>query len=91
MEQIQPIAYNWFIRQWDANVPKGRYYYEQTQSLPGLQSEPIEALIEQGLPLSSPFSLISLHHFHGAASRVGVSETAFALRQNHLMVEFIAA
>jgi FAD/FMN-containing dehydrogenase len=28
---------------------------------------------------------------HGAASRVGASETAFALRQEHLMVELIAA
>ena len=91
MEQTQPIAYNSFIRQRDANVPSGRHYYEQTQSLHGLQSETIEALIEQGLPFPSPFSLISLHHFHGAASRVGASETAFALRQNHLMVELIAA
>ncbi|MGL4621357.1 MAG: BBE domain-containing protein [Chroococcidiopsis sp.] len=35
--------------------------------------------------------MINIHHFHGAASRVGVSETAFALRQDHLMVELIAA
>jgi FAD/FMN-containing dehydrogenase len=90
MAQTQPIAYNSFIRQRDANVPSGRHYYEQTQSLYGLQSEAIEALIE-GLPFPSPFSLISLHHFHGAASRVGVSETAFALRQDHLMVELMAA
>lgn len=35
--------------------------------------------------------MINIHHFHGAASRVGVSETAFALRQDHLVVELIAA
>src|SRR5262249_19142036 len=31
-----------------------------------------------------------VRHFHGAASRVAVSETAFALRQDHLLVELIA-
>lgn len=35
--------------------------------------------------------MISIHNFHGAASRVGVSETAFALRQDHFMLELIAA
>lgn len=48
-------------------------------------------LIINSLPLPSPFSTINIHHFHGAASRVGVSENAFALRQDHLMVELIAA
>src|SRR6266516_26731 len=33
---------------------------------------------------------ISIHHFHGAASRVSASETAFAPRQDHLMVEIVA-
>jgi FAD/FMN-containing dehydrogenase len=88
---VQPITYNALIHQLDAIAPKGRHYYIQTQSLSSLQAETIEALIEQGLPLSSPFSLIELHNFHGAASRVGVSETAFALRQDHLMVQAIAA
>src|SRR5262249_36647844 len=39
---------------------------------------------------TSPYSGIVLHHFHGAASRVPASETAFAPRQDHLMVEIIA-
>ncbi len=91
VDQVQPITYNDLLHQWDANAPMGRHIYLQTQSLNGLQTETIEALIEQGLPFSSPFSLMALHHFHGAASRVGASETAFALRQYHLMVELIAA
>jgi FAD/FMN-containing dehydrogenase len=89
-DQVQPVTYNELIHQIDANAPKGRHYYIQTQSLRALQTETIEVLIEQGLPLSSPFSLIELHHFHGTASRVGVSETAFALRQDHLTVQAIA-
>ena len=90
-ERVQPVTYNELIHQIDALAPKGRHYYIQTQSLNGLQTETIEATIQQGLPLSSPFSLIELHDFHGAASRVGMSETAFALRQDHLTVQAIAA
>lgn len=91
VDQMQSVSYHELIHSSDAFTPKGRHYYIQTQSLNGFQTETIEATIEQGLPLPSPFSAINIHHFHGAASRVGVSETAFALRQNHLMVELIAA
>jgi FAD/FMN-containing dehydrogenase len=91
VDQIQLVTYNEWIHSIDAYTPPGRHYYLQTQSLAALRSEAIEALIEQGLPLPSSFSTINIHHLHGAASRVGVSETAFALRQDHLMVELIAA
>jgi FAD/FMN-containing dehydrogenase len=91
VDQMQSVSYHELIQSSDAFTPMGRHYYLQTQSLDGFQTETIEALIEQGLPLPSPFSAINIHHFHGAASRVGVSETAFALRQDHLMVELIAA
>lgn len=91
VDQVQPVTYNDLIHSSDALTPSGRHYYIQTRSLSGFQTKAIEALIEQGLPFSSPFSMIAIHNFHGAASRVGVSETAFALRQDHLMVELTAA
>jgi hypothetical protein len=91
VDGVQPVTYNALIHGLDATAPKGRHYYIQTRSLDGLQTETIEVLIDRGLPLSSPFSMIGLDNFHGAASRVGVSETAFALRQDHLMVRMIAA
>lgn len=90
VDQVQAVTYNDLIHQWDVNAPKGRHWYVKTQSIKGFQTEAIEALIEQGLPFSSPFSFMTAHHFHGAASRVGVSETAFALRQDHLMFELVA-
>jgi hypothetical protein len=90
-DQIQPVAYDALIHSIDALAPKGRRYFIQTQSLDGLIPETIEALVEQAQQFSSPLSLLSFHHFHGAASRVAVSETAFGLRQDHLMVEIIAA
>jgi hypothetical protein len=35
--------------------------------------------------------MISIHHFHGAATRIPITDTAFGLRRDHLMVEIIAA
>jgi FAD/FMN-containing dehydrogenase len=90
-DQIQPMAYNALIHTLDAYFPKGRQYFLQTQSLAGLRAETIEILIERARQFSSPFSALSIHHFHGAASRVPGSETAFAPRQDHLMVEIVAA
>jgi len=90
VDQIQPVTYDALIHAMDAIVPKGRHYFIQTQSLGGLRAETIEVLVESAQRFSSPFSAISIHHFHGAASRVAASETAFAPRQDHLMVEIIA-
>jgi hypothetical protein len=89
-DQIKPIAYATLIATANAYVPVGRNYFIQTQSLDRLRAETIEALIETVQVFSSPFSGISVHHFHGAASRVPTSATAFALRQDHLMVEILA-
>jgi hypothetical protein len=89
-DQIKPIAYATLITSVNAYVPMGRNYFIQTQSLDGLRAETMEALLEAVQLFSSPFSGISVHHFHGTASRVPASATAFALRRDHLMVEILA-
>jgi hypothetical protein len=89
-DQVQPISYEAVINALNALAPKGRRYFIQTQSLDGLRAETIEVLVELARRFTSPFSVISIHHFHGAAARVPVSATAFAQRQDHLMVEIIA-
>src|SRR5215470_3497405 len=91
LDQIKPVPYGALIYSIDALVPKGRRYFIQTQSLDGLRDETIAELIEHAQQFSSPLKILSIHHFHGAASRVAVSETAFGLRQDHLMVEIVAA
>lgn len=90
-DQIQPVTYDAQIHSIDSLAPKERRYYIQTQSLDGLCAETIEVLVEQARKFSSPFSILSFHHFHGVASRVAVSDTAFGLRQDHLMIEIIGA
>src|SRR5262249_23705863 len=74
----------------NAFFPAGRHYFAQTRSLVGQRAETVEILVESARRFPSPFSAIAVHHFHGAASRVGASETAFALRRDHLMVEIVA-
>src|SRR5262249_44334264 len=48
-------------------------------------------VVELARQFSSPLSLLSIHHFHGAPSRIAISDTAFGVRKDHLMVEIIAA
>jgi hypothetical protein len=89
-DQIQPVSYAVLITALNALFPKGRHYFIQTQSLADLRADPIELLVESARHLPSPHSAISIHQFHGAASRVSAAEAAFAPRQDHLMVEIIA-
>jgi hypothetical protein len=44
-----------------------------------------------GQGATSALSAISIHHFHGAATRVDVRDTAFGIRREHFMVELIAS
>src|SRR5262249_25165815 len=89
-DQIQPVPYDALINTLNALFPKGRHYAIRTRSLDALRAEPIEVLVEHARQFSSPFSGVAIHHFHGAASRVPVSETAFAQRRDHFMAEIVA-
>lgn len=90
LSTVQPMEYSDLLTTFNALVPVGRYYFYKGQSFAGLSSEAIEGIVESAHRFTSPFSALIFHHFHGAASRVGVSETAFALRQDHLLLEIFA-
>ncbi|WUH98188.1 FAD-binding oxidoreductase [Spirillospora sp. NBC_00431] len=74
----------------DAMFPDGRHVRMRTRSVSGMTSQVGAALVEAGGALPSALSGLSLHHFHGAAARVPVAGTAFAMRERHLMAEVIA-
>jgi hypothetical protein len=88
---VAPLPYGDAIRMFDAQVVDGRHYALRTRWLPGLTPDTLPVLVEAGRTLTSPHSLIALHHFHGAAARVPSTATAFALRRDHLLVELVAA
>jgi FAD/FMN-containing dehydrogenase len=91
MTQIASIPYEDALGMFDAQVVNGRHDLLRTRWLPGLTAETAAVLIEAATAFTSPLSVIALHHFHGAAARVPVSETAFGLRRDHLLVEILAA
>ena len=88
--EIGPTAYEDLFAALDVFGGRGRHWALRTRSLSRLTDEAEAVLLEAGVALTSQVSAISVHHFHGAAARVPVEDTAFGLRENHLMVELIA-
>jgi FAD/FMN-containing dehydrogenase len=91
LTRINPMTCADMLAMFDAHVMNGRHYALQTRWVPELTPNVISALIAGGGNRSSPFSAIVLHHFHGAATRVPSEATAFGVRREHFLVEFIAA
>ncbi|MEH0842358.1 FAD-binding oxidoreductase [Micromonospora sp. CPCC 205711] len=90
VDQVAPLPYEDVLRMFDGGMVDGNHYLLRTRWLPGLADGTIEALVDAARRVSSPFSAIALHHFHGAATRVDVADTAFGLRADHLLAEVIA-
>jgi FAD binding domain/Berberine and berberine like len=91
VDQIRPRSYLKMITQADKGAPAGRCYYEKASTLSDLSDEAIEAMVENGTACTSPLSQILIQHVHGAASRVGPTETAFALRGESYVICMLAA
>src|SRR5262249_17226852 len=62
----------------DPGFPSGARNYWKSSFLAELSDEAIDALIAQFAACPSPMSGLVLEHFHGAATRIGVGEPAFA-------------
>jgi FAD/FMN-containing dehydrogenase len=73
----------------DPFFPPGRLTYVKSNFVSSLSDEAIETLAAYAGKSPSPYSFApALEHWHGAATRVGVADTAFPHRQNsyNLMV-----
>ena len=88
---VGPVPYGDLIRMFEQGAQPGQHYALGTRWLPTLTDDAIEVLAEGATSWPSPSSLLALHHFHGAATRVAPDATAFALRREHLLAEVIAA
>jgi hypothetical protein len=80
--EVQP--YTKLQTLFDAAWPPGRLYYNKSAITPRLSDAAIECLIEHGRTMPTPLSAIAFQQLHGAAARVGVTETAFPHRFDHL-------
>ncbi len=77
---VGPMPYCDVNTMLDAGYPKGARNYWKSQVLPELTDEAIRTMVACYERCPSPMSEIYLEHMHGAATRVGVGETAFPLR-----------
>ncbi|QFZ21683.1 FAD-binding oxidoreductase [Saccharothrix syringae] len=73
----------------DAVVVDGRHTVAANRQLPEVGEEAAEVLVDAAARIPSPHSGVFVHHFHGAAARVPVASTAFALRRPHNLVEVV--
>jgi FAD/FMN-containing dehydrogenase len=77
MDVIGPMPYEEVNKMFDAASPKGALNYWKSNFLSELSDAAIEAMVDQFSTCPSTMSGIFLEHFHGAATRAGVSDTAF--------------
>ncbi len=88
---VRPRSYLKMITQADLGAPAGRSYYEKASTLADLSDEAIEVMVAYGSACPSPLSHVLIQHVHGAASRIGPTETAFALRGESYVICMVAA
>jgi FAD/FMN-containing dehydrogenase len=91
LSQVGPMSCAEKLTMFDEQIVSGRHYDLRTRWVRRLTPPMISMLVAGGTAVTSRFSAIVLHHFHGAAARVPVASTAFGLRQEHFLVEIIAA
>jgi FAD/FMN-containing dehydrogenase len=91
LAQVGSMPYQNALSTFDASVVDGRHYALRTRWLSELGERPQALLLDAARRVTSPLSAIAIHHFHGAAARVPSADTAFALREDHLLVEILAA
>ena len=79
--QVGPMPYPTANTLLDAGYPKGALNYWKSGFLAGLDDAAIAAIVEQFSTTPSTMTAIGFEHFHGAVTRVGVTETAVPHRE----------
>jgi FAD/FMN-containing dehydrogenase len=82
MDVLGPMPYTASNMMLDNAFPKGARNYWKSHFLSTLTDDAIDALVDRFADNPSPLCQIALEHFHGAATRVPVEATAYALRDS---------
>jgi FAD/FMN-containing dehydrogenase len=80
VDGIDPMPYSAVNMLFDAGFPRGALNYWKSNFLAALPDEAVETLIEQFAACPSSMSALFLEHFHGAATRIAPTATAFPHR-----------
>ena len=76
MVEVGPMPYPVMNTILDAAYPVGALNYWMSSFVKGLTDELIDIVVERFAAIPSPMSVILFEHFHGAVTRVGVTDTA---------------
>ena len=80
LDALGPIPYSALNTMLDAGNPKGALNYWKANFVPELSDAAINAVIKAFSSCTSPMSAILFEHFHGAACRAAIGDTAFPHR-----------
>ncbi len=80
VDLIKPMRYVELQSFFDEAFRPGRHYYWKTSLIRDLNEGAIDTLLKYAQEMPTPLSMIYLQQLHGAASRVGPTETAFPHR-----------
>jgi FAD/FMN-containing dehydrogenase len=80
VDAVGPMPYCELNAMLDAAYPRGALNYWKSRFLARLSDDAIDAMIEGFARCPTPMGQLLLEHFHGAATRVGVGDTAFPHR-----------
>jgi len=80
MDVIGPMPYSQLNAMLDAAYPRGALNYWKSNFLSSLSDEAIRTMIDCFAKCATPMGQLLLEHFHGAITRVGITDTAFTHR-----------
>ena len=80
MDAIGPVPYSVMNSMLDDAYPRGALNYWKSNFLARLSDEALRTMIDCFAQCPTPMGQLLLEHFHGAVTRIGVTDTAFALR-----------
>ena len=81
LTEVGPMPYPVVNTLLDPAYPRGALNYWKSSFLKGLDDELIDATVDAFVSAPSPMTLIAFEHFHGAVTRVGVTDTPVPHRE----------
>jgi hypothetical protein len=88
---VDAVRYGASLSVFDPFIVNGQRVFMETCSLPALNEDAAEIIVEAMAKAVSAGCAIFTHEFRGAASRVPVEATAFGLRRDHVLTEILAS
>ena len=81
MEHLGPMPYSAVNAMLDPNYPRGALGYWKSSFMNGLSDEFIDEAAARFATTPSPMNAVLVEQYHGAATRIGVTETAVPHRE----------